>query len=229
MSTVVPAAHRRDFADGAVAILPVALAVVPFGLLLGALAARAGLSPVEVALMGATVFAGGAQFVAVGLWIEPAPVLLLTLTTLMINLRHVLMGATLVGKLPRQGAYGALFFLADETWALALKRAAERPLTVAYLLGLGVVLHLNWVFWTTAGALLGAMIADPARYGFDFAFSAIFIGLLVGLYQGPRDLAPWAASGVAAALAYLALPPPWYILVGGLTGAAVGASSPPRP
>ena len=55
-----------EFRAGAVAILPAAIAVIPFGLLLGALAARKGLSALEVALMSALMFAGSSQFVAVG-------------------------------------------------------------------------------------------------------------------------------------------------------------------
>ena len=72
---------------------------LPIGLLFGALAAGKGLSPLEVFLMSALVFAGGAQFAAVELWATPAPIAALVFSTLLINARHVLMGASLVPKL----------------------------------------------------------------------------------------------------------------------------------
>lgn len=116
-----------EFRQGAFAVLPAAVAVVPFGLLLGALAAQKGLSPLEVALMSSLVFAGSAQMVAVDIWRDPAPWVLLGVTTLTINLRHLMMGASLSLQLggfrPWQRLFGVAF-LADEIWALAERRAA---------------------------------------------------------------------------------------------------------
>ncbi|MGI9412684.1 MAG: AzlC family ABC transporter permease, partial [Hyphomicrobiales bacterium] len=176
-----------EFRAGVVAILPAAVAVVPFGLLLGARAVEQGLSVAEVALMGATVFAGSAQFVVIDIWTEPAPWFLIALTTLLVNIRHVLMSASIAGKLggfaPASRPF-AVFFLADEVWAIAERRAQAGRLTPAYYAGLAGLLYVNWVFWTVAGALAGRAIADPHALGFDFAFTAIFIGLLTGFWRG---------------------------------------------
>jgi len=96
----MPAPARfAEFRSGALAIAPLAAAATPFGLILGAEAARHGLEPAEAALMSATVFAGGAQFVAVGLWQRPAPVETLTLAVFLVNLRHVLLSASIVRKM----------------------------------------------------------------------------------------------------------------------------------
>lgn len=214
------------FRQGAIDILPLMLGVVPFALLLGALAAQKGMSPLEVALMGSLVFAGSAQFLAIELWREPAPVLLLGAMTLLVNSRHVLMGAALAPRLagasPRSAA-ATLFLMVDETWAVTLASERRGGEAVAYLAGLGSVLWLNWVFWTTAGALVGALVQDPARYGFDFAFVAVFLALLKGLWRGPRMLAPWVAAGAVAALFHVLVPGPWYVAAGAVAGTAVGA------
>lgn len=216
------------FMAGCAAIVPVLVAAAPFGVLMGALARQKGLSPLEVGLMSGTVFAGGAQFVAVGLWTTPAPWLFLALTALLVNLRHVLMGASIAPHLRGVRGEGALlFFLADEVWALALRRALGGRLTAAFYLGLALPLYLNWVLFSLVGAVLGDRIGDPARFGFDFAFAAIFIALLAGMWRGPADLPPWLASAVAATAACLLLPPPWYILAGALAGMAAGALRPP--
>ena len=215
------------FAAGLAAILPVLVAAAPFAVLMGALARQKGLSPLEVGLMSGTVFAGGAQFVAVGLWTSPTPWLFLTLTALLVNLRHVLMGASIAPHLQGiRGSGGLLFFLADEIWALALRQALKGRLTAAFYLGLALPLYLNWVLFSLVGAVLGNRLGDPARFGFDFAFAAIFIGLLAGMWRGPADLPPWLASAVAATTAYLLFPPPWYILAGALAGMAAGALRP---
>src|SRR3546814_18390482 len=94
MTAAVPF-RRGEFAAGAFTILPLLVAVVPFGLLLGTLAAQKGLSPLETALMGTTVFAGASQFVEVEIWTTPPAGALLAAPALMVTLRHVRLGDAL--------------------------------------------------------------------------------------------------------------------------------------
>lgn len=215
-----------EFRAGAAAIFPAVVAVIPFGLLLGARAAQQGLSTLEVVVMSASVFAGSAQFIVVDLWTEPAPWLLALVATLLVNSRHLLMGASLAPKIDHFGrgrSLAALFLMADETWAMAERRAAERRLSFAYYLGLGLVLWLNWIFWTGLGAAAGTLLEDPAALGFDFAFTAIFLTLLVGLWRGPRTGVAIATSAAAAIAVHLAVDGPWHIAAGGIAGALAGA------
>lgn len=218
--------RRGEFTAGAWTILPLLVAVAPFGLLLGTMAAQKGLSPLETALMSATVFAGASQFVAVEIWTTPPAVALLAATALMVNLRHVLMGAAQAPHMrgwPRGAVYTCLFFMADEIWAFALRRGAERPLTPAYYIGLSLPLYLGWVATTTLGTIFGGVLQDPARYGLDFAFTAVFLTLLVSLWKGRRSFYPWAAAALVAVAAHQLLPGVWYIALGGLAGTLVGA------
>ena len=230
--TTPDTAGRGDFAAGVLTILPLLVAVVVYGLLFGTLAAQKGLSPLEVAIMSATVFAGASQFVAVEIWTSPPAVVLLAATALMVNLRHVLMGAALAPFLkgwPRGATALSLYMMADENWAFALRRGATAPLTPAYYLGLALPLYVGWIVCTFFGTIFGGVLADPARYGLDFAFTAVFLTLLVGMWQGRRSLLPWAASAVVAAAAYVWLPGVWYIALGGLAGTLAGALQDPAP
>jgi len=225
-------AGRGDVAAGVLTILPLLVAVVVYGLLFGTLAAQKGLSPLEVAIMSATVFAGASQFVAVEIWTSPPAVVLLAATALMVNLRHVLMGAALAPFLkgwPRGATALSLYMMADENWAFALRRGATAPLTPAYYLGLALPLYVGWILCTFFGTIFGGVLQDPARYGLDFAFTAVFLTLLVGMWQGRRSLLPWAASAVVATAAYAWLPGVWYIALGGLAGTLAGALQDPAP
>lgn len=225
-------AGRGDFAAGVLTILPLLVAVVVYGLLFGTLAAQKGLSPLEVAIMSATVFAGASQFVAVEIWTSPPAVVLLAATALMVNLRHVLMGAALAPFLkgwPRGATALSLYMMADENWAFALRRGATAPLTPAYYLGLALPLYVGWIVCTFFGTIFGGVLQDPARYGLDFAFTAVFLTLLVGMWQGRRSLLPWAASAAVAVAAYAWLPGVWYIALGGLAGTLAGALQDPAP
>ena len=216
-------AWRADFLLGAWQMLPLLLGVIPFGLILGTLAADEGLSPLETALMSGLVFAGGSQFVAVGLWAHPIPVLVIVASTVLVNLRHLLMGAAIAPHLSRFGPrkpYFALFFLADEIWAVALRRAASGGLTPAFYVGQVVPFYLSWILWTAVGNLAGSFVADPRRFGFDFAFAAVFLVILFGLWRGRHNILPVAASAAGALLAWKFLPGVWYIFIGGLAGTA---------
>lgn len=219
---------RRDFLAGVAEVAPVVVAYVPIGLLWGTLAAAKGISPLEAVLMSVIVFAGSAQFVAVDMWRDPVPALLLTFTALIINVRHVLMSASLsrhVEAIPRVWHPLLAYFLVDESWALAERRVLETPLTLAYYLGITLPLAATWWISTGVGAMLGRALGDPSAYGIDFAFSAMFIAILMGFWKGPRTAGVLAASSIVAALTHLAVPGPWYIVAGGLAGAVFAAAT----
>jgi 4-azaleucine resistance transporter AzlC len=214
----------REFRQGLIDVLPVIAAASVIGLLWGTLAAGKGLSPLETGLMSASVFAGSAQFLAIELWRDPAPWFFLTVTVFIVNIRHVLMGASLsrhMGNIPTGWRAPLLFVMADENWAFCERRALTQPLTMAYYLGLGLPMVTTWTISSIIGALAGASLRDPAAYGFDFAFSGLFIGILAGFWKGPKTGAVLAASAVVAAVAKLAIAGAWYIVLGGLAGVLV--------
>jgi 4-azaleucine resistance transporter AzlC len=212
-------------------ILPPMIAAAPIGMLYGALSVAKGMAPVEASLSSGLIFAGGAQFAALELWRQPPPILALVFSTLLINARHILMGASLKPKLSRfaalQRAFG-LFFMADENWAMAERRAATHALTPAYFLAMGAIFWLNWVAWTSFGALAGSLMGDPKRIGADFAFTALFIGLVAGFWKGRSTAVTVAASALAAALAYRLAGPPWHVAAGALAGILAAYLHAPR-
>lgn len=224
-----PPSGWTEFRRGVVAMAPALLGLVPFALVLGAEAARKGLSPLEVLLLCGMNFAGGSEFVAVELWNNPVPFLLIVGMTLLVNSRHLLMGAALaphLRHLPKRKALVALFFMADEVWAFGIQEARRRgglsaQINLPYYAGLAAALYLTWISMTVTGALVGPLFGDPTKYGFDMAFPAVFLVLLRGLWTGYRAAAPWLVSLVAAASVHLLVPGAWYVLSGTLAGLAV--------
>lgn len=215
---------RRGIRAGFVVSLPIALGVAGYGIAFGILATQAGLSVAEAALMSATVVAGASQIVAVELWADPIPVAAILLTTFAINLRYSLMGAALqpwFRHLSAKQAYGSLFVMADENWALTLRDLKSGSGRGAFLLGSGIAVWSAWVLSTVIGTLAGGAVTDPAAYGIDFILAAVFIALVVELWDGSSSLVPWiVALGTALFTAQL-LPGQWYILLGGLAAGVV--------
>lgn len=211
---------------GARRALPLAISGLADGLVFGVLARQAGMSLGEALLMSGAVYAGTAQFVALGLWVAPLPIAALAATTLVVNARHLLMGASLashLGQLPPLRRYASAFFLTDETWALALRERAQGALDGAFILGGGLPLFASWVLSTAGGYLAGAGLRDAARWGLDFVFPALVVALLAGMWRGRATLLPWGVAAVVALAVAAVLPGQWYILLGGIAGAVVGA------
>lgn len=214
---------------GFTANLIVAASVAAYGSVLGMLAAEKGLTWGELLIMNLSIFAGSAQFVMVDMWLPPLPLAEITLAVLVINLRYLLIGASLnplfAGKSIK---YKAVFMhlVADENWAMTMARARNSYITTWFLLGGGICIQSAWCAGTMAGHKLGTFIHNPEQFGLDFAFVAVFTALVFSFWRGKRDLAPWVITAGLAFLAEKLLPGKWYILIGGLGGALITAILP---
>ncbi len=141
-------------------------------------------------------FGGGSEFAAISLWTSPPHILLIVIMSVLVNSRHLLMGAAIapyIQHLPRRRALPALFFMCDESWAMALTDARQRAsghISLSYYLGVSIGLYLTWVIFTSLGAALVPRIGDLERYGFDMAFTAVFLVLLRGMWKGIRSSRP---------------------------------------
>ena len=213
--------QRSEVRAALVAVFPTVAACIPFALILGQQATAKGLSPLEMLAMSSIVFAGSSQLIAVGLWSQPAPIAALALMALLVNLRHVLMGASLAPKLQgfrRWQKFLGLYYMADENWALAEKRARTHRLTPAYWFAMVIPFVAGWLINSTLGAMIGAVLGDPKRLGADFAFTALFIALVAAFWKGRVTFWTVAAAGIASAVTYRLAGPPWHVAAGALCG-----------
>lgn len=224
---------------GTKASLPVLLGTIPYALVLGAQARQKGLSLMEVPLLTGLNFAGGSEFAAVQLWADPPPVLTIVLVTFLVNSRHLLMGAVLSPFL-RDHKPGrilpALFALCDESWALSLAESRKREkeqktpfFCFHFYTGVAVPFFLAWVLFTTLGAVIGPILGPIDRYGFDMAFPAVFLTLLVSMWEGWQEGRPWLVSLIVAACTHLLFPrTAWFVLAGTISGLIFAALQPPE-
>jgi len=205
-----------------------------FGLVYGLAARGAGFSPLEAGAMSAVVFAGAAQFAAVGYVLGGFSWLGVVLLTAFVNARHALYSAAFVPYVAdRPLPYRAVLahFLTDEAFALSL--AHFRRLGRADMWGFWwaaiVADFIPWNLATLAGVIVGGQIPDPNIYGLDVIFPAAMAGLAVGLVTGRRELVA-AISGATIGVAVgLAWDPAAGVLAGGLIGPLLGLVTAPGP
>lgn len=215
--TSTPMEIRQGLAE----IAPVLVAMVPIGFLFGAICTTKGWTSAEVWLMSTLVFSGGAEFAAIGIWTQPIPYLALFVSTVLVSARHILMGVSLAPKMHAFKGWrlwAAAWFMTDEAWALGERRARRQPITIAYWFCMAAPVHLVWVASTVTGSIVGAMLGDPAAVGLDFAFTALFIGLIAGFWRGRITVWVLVASGGASALVAMLVGEPWNVLAGAAAG-----------
>ncbi|WP_118180798.1 AzlC family ABC transporter permease [Paraburkholderia phosphatilytica] len=176
----------------------------PFGVIFGTLVASGPLHLWQGQLMSLAVFAGSAQFIALGLIASHAGFAVILATTLVVNLRHLLYSATLapyVSHLPMhwRAALGAL--LTDEVFAVSWGRYRHHPPGVIgpyHCFGSGVAMYLNWQLWTALGLMFGASFPRLQSLGLDFAMVATFIAIVVPQLVAVRYVAAAATAGALA-------------------------------
>ena len=182
---------------------PILLGVAPFGIIFGALAIASGIPPLEAQAFSLFIFAGSAQFIAVGLIAEGTGALIVILTIFVVNLRHMLYSASMARyfkSLNLKWKFSLSWLLTDEAYAVASTRYRRGPMTNAhwYTLGTGLALWGTWQVSTAVGILLGAGI--PKSWNLAFALPLTFLALLAPTLT---DRASWAAAITGGILAVL--------------------------
>jgi 4-azaleucine resistance transporter AzlC len=178
---------------------------VPLGMVFGFLFVQAG-APWWLALTASVlVYAGASQFMMVPMLAAGLPVATIALATLVVNLRHMFYGLSLLHKLPHQpwARWYLVFALTDETYSVLTTlpegTRAGQMVTVA-LLNQGW-----WVLGTLLGAVIGAQ-AQITLVGLDFALASLFAVLAVEQWRGADSSAPLWVAVLSYAVASVVMP-----------------------
>jgi 4-azaleucine resistance transporter AzlC len=207
--------------------VPLLLGAAPFGLIYGTMAVASDLSAAAAMAMSLLVFAGSAQFVAVGLVAARTPLLIIVATTFVVNLRHMLYSATLLPHLkhlPQRWRIPLAFLLTDEAFAVTvhrLQKVAGSPYGHWHQLGASVTMYLNWQVWSLLGLILGDRMPDVASWGLDVAMPIAFIGMTIPFVRSLPMVVCVCTAG-ACGLLTVSLPYKLGIIVSTLAGVLAG-------
>ncbi|MBI9110583.1 AzlC family ABC transporter permease [Maridesulfovibrio ferrireducens] len=221
----------NGFIKGVRANIPLTPSVIAYSCVLGVLAAQKSIAWTYIMALNVFMFAGSAQFVMVDMWADPLPLTEMAIAATIVNMRYILIAASLKDLFAGQGLLrrmSIMHFVADENWAMTMVAARKGQADIFHLLGGGMFLMLVWSCGTMAGMSLGGIIPDPQVLALDFAFTAVFTALAVSLWQGRQDVLPWIVAITASVLTEHFVPGKWYILVGGISGAACAAFTAPQ-
>jgi predicted branched-subunit amino acid permease len=218
----------HSFSRGLVAAIPIASGYIPVAITFGLVVRSVGLSTMDAALASLMVFAGAAQFLAIGMYGaaglvtgELSSASLVVIAQIVIAglmssvIAHNLGGSPGLPSGPNSFPRGPgvltrsvlAFGVTDEVFGVAGWRIAEggtvRP---RFLLGLEVGAYSAWVGGTLVGALSGEILPDHLRVAMGLALYALFAALLAGQVraahrkEGARVTPLLVAAGSAASI-----------------------------
>lgn len=208
-------------------VLPIVLGYVPIGFSFGVLAQKAGLSIFNTLLMSVLVYAGSAQFIAVGLLTAGVSAASIITTTFVVNLRHCLMSVALFPYLrrwPKPELAAFAYQLTDETFALHAARFPGAPVHKEEAFSVNMAAQAAWVLGTAAGVLIGQRVPDVNALGLDYALPAMFVALLVLQINSRTRAGVALLAGALAAALYFTDAGQWATIIAALAGATGGVA-----
>ena len=196
---------REEFRAGVIAVTPLLVGVIPFGLVAGAAPVDAGLGGGIAIGLSTVVFAGASQLAMVDVLGGGGSVAVAVLTAWTINLRLMLYSASLSPFLARESRAsraGIAYVLTDQAYAVSITRwsggghAAAPERRLPFYFGAALALWVNWQICTIVGVLIGSAIPDSLPI--EFAVPLVFLVLLVPTLSSTPAVAAAVFGGAAA-------------------------------
>lgn len=166
--------------EGIAAGLPIAIGYLPVAMAFGLLAKAVGVSLTGTFLFSLLVFAGASQFMALNLISTGIAAGEIILATLLLNMRHLLMSASLAARLrDRRSKWLPMvsFGITDETFSVAATREGE--LETPFLLALNGIAYSAWVGGSLVGYIAGEILPASIQNSMAVALYALFVAILV--------------------------------------------------
>ena len=181
--------------------LPVMAGYVVLGIGFGILLRNAGYGVLWSVAMAMLIYAGSMQYVGIGLLAGGAGILTTSLTTVMVNARHLFYSISMVDRYKNAGKYKPymIFALTDETYSLLCDgETPDREHADLYRFLVSLFNQLYWITGCLLGSLLGAVLPFSSA-GIEFSMTALFIASFTEQWLRTRDHIP-ALTGLLATL-----------------------------
>lgn len=186
---------------------PVMLGYLAIGTAFGVMMNAVGLNALWSALMSLTVYAGSAQILGVGLIAAGTALADVALLTLILNIRHIVYGLSMLERFRGAGRWKwyLIFALTDETYALL--SAANVPEDIEprrYYLAVALLDQGYWIAGSVIGGIVGALLPFDST-GVDFAMTALFVVIAVEQWENAKSHLPALLGAGATLLSILLL------------------------
>lgn len=186
--------------------VPVMAGYLFIGAAFGVMFADSGYNVLWAVLMSIVVYAGSGQYLATTFFVPGISILQAVFLTLMVNIRHVFYGLSLVDRYNRFGRkrWYLIFGMTDETYSLICTTDVPDDVDEEkFLLSITLLDQLYWIIGTAIGSLAMTVVAFDST-GIEFAMTALFIVMFMELWYR-RSNRPAELIGLIAAVVCLAV------------------------
>lgn len=184
--------------------IPVLTGYLFIGIAFGVMFAEKGYSFLWAMLMSVLVYAGSGQYLAVNFFAPGVSFLNVVFMTLMVNIRHIFYGISLLDKFNKMGKkrWYMIFGLTDETYSLLCTTKVPSDVEEEkFLFAISIMNQSYWVIGSAIGGLAGSYLPFNSE-GIDFAMTALFVVIFVEQWMEKENRIP-EIIGVAAAFVCL--------------------------
>ncbi|HHV82226.1 MAG TPA: AzlC family ABC transporter permease [Tepidanaerobacter syntrophicus] len=216
--------------------IPIALGYIPVSFTFGLMAVKGGIPALAAILISMTNLTSAGQFAGMNLIIEGASLVEIALTTLIVNLRYMLMSISLSQKLsnkiPAFKKYILAFGITDEVFAVSAVQPGE--VTSSYMSGLVTLPYIGWTIGTIMGALASSLLPQMLQNSMGIALYCMFIAIVVPAAK--KSIAALAVALIAIFISSLftwaplisSLSAGWVIIIATVVASSIGAIAFPR-
>lgn len=205
---------RSTYRNGLKAGLPIAIGYLPIALTFGLLSKTYHVPFYDSVGMSLMIFAGASQLMALPMLAMGTTGLELILATFIINIRHMLMSASINENSLKESKWiKALyaFGITDETFSVA--SLSNVKISSSYMFGLITMAYGSWVVNTAMGYIIGASLPHILQKSMSIALYAMFIGLVIPSLKKQRKVVyVFLCSSVLSTLFSFVLSMGWAIV-----------------
>ena len=198
--------YRRTYRRAFPYTIPVLTGYLFIGIAFGVMFAEKGYNFLWAGLMSLLVFAGSGQYLAVNFFVPGFSIVQVVFLTLMVNIRHVFYGISLLEKFKGMGLrkWYMVFGLTDETYSLLCTTKVPYGLEEdRFIFAIATLNQSYWVIGTIIGSLMGTYIPFNSE-GIDFAMTALFVVIFVEQWMECKNRIP-ELIGVGCAIMSIAI------------------------
>lgn len=226
----------KDFKYGIKRGIPICLGYIPVSFTFGLMVVEGGLSPWLAIFISISNLTSAGQFAGLGIILQDGSLIEVGITTLVINLRYMLMSLSLSQKIdPAMSLIKRAlvsFGVTDEVFAIA--SIEPQTLSFTYMCGLISTPILGWTTGTALGAMTSAALPPPLQNAMGIALYAMFIAIVVPVAKKSKQVAMVTLISIIihSILVWAPLFNPlsggWKLIITAVMAASIGAWVLPR-
>lgn len=188
--------------------VPIGMGYFAVAFTMGITAKNIGMTPIQAAIMSATMHASAGQFAAITVMASGAGYLEMIITTVIVNLRYLLMACSLSQKIDSKTKMGhrlvMSYYITDEIFGAA--SAVEGKMNPVYQYGMAAVAGPGWTLGTFFGAVFGAILPMRLANAMNVALYGMFLAVIIPPAKKSKVIATVVVASMAASYLFSVLP-----------------------